>query len=82
MNFKPCGLFTLSAANTKTKLYHGSQVVLKMTNMDPFAVADPGFHRGGANPKGCVNLLFANFSQKLHENEEISGQKGGSLAPP
>ena len=40
-------------------------------------MADPGFPRGGgANPKG------ANFSQKLHENEEISGQMGGGGARP
>ena len=50
------------------------------------AVADPGFPRGeGANPKGGAPTYYlANFSRKLHENEEILGQRGGraSLAPP
>ena len=49
-------------------------------------VADPGFPRGGgANPKGGVPTYYlANFSRKLHENEETLGQGGGcaSLAPP
>ena len=40
------------------------------------AVADPGFPRGGdAHPKGGVQAYYlANFSQKLHENEEFLGQ--------
>ena len=44
----------------------------------PKAVADPGFPRGGgANPKvGVPTYYLANFSRKLHENEEILGQKG------
>ena len=50
------------------------------------AVADPGFPRGGgANPKGEVPAYYlANFSRKLHENEEIWGPEGGhtSLTPP
>ena len=48
-------------------------------------VADPGFPRGGgANPGGGAPTYYlVNFSQKLHENEEILGQRGGaSLAPP
>ena len=44
-------------------------------------VADPGFPRGGgANPKGAPTYYLANFSRKLHENEEILGQRGAS--PP
>ena len=31
--------------------------------------------KGGANHKGSANLLFGQFLQKLHENEEILGQK-------
>ena len=44
------------------------------------SVADPGFPRGGgANPKGGVPTYYlANFSRKLHENEEILGQRGGA----
>ena len=30
----------------------------------------PGCPREGANPKGSANLLFGQFSQKIHENEE------------
>ena len=47
--------------------------------------ADPGFPRGGgASPKGGAPTHYlANFSRKLHENEEILGQRGGaSLMPP
>ena len=46
-------------------------------------MADLGFPRGGgANPEGGANLLFGQFFRKLHENEDILGQKGGaSLAP-
>ena len=39
------------------------------------AVADPGFprRRRGANPRGegAPTYYLTNFSQKLHENEEI-----------
>ena len=45
-------------------------------------VADPGFPTGGgANPKGggAPTYYFANFSQKLHENEEILGQRGAHI---
>ena len=45
-------------------------------------VADPGFPRGGgANPKGrgAPAYYLANFSRKLHENEEIWGQRGGRV---
>ena len=44
------------------------------------SVADPGFpRRGGANPKGGAPTYYlANFSRKLHENEEILGQRGGT----
>ena len=49
-------------------------------------VADPGFPRGGgANPKGGAPTYYlANFSRKLHENEEIWGQRGArpSRLPP
>ena len=40
-------------------------------------MADPGFPRGGGtNPKGggARTYYLANFSQKLHENEEILGR--------
>ena len=50
-----------------------------------FTVADPGFPRGGgANPKGGAPTYYlANYSRKLHENEEILGQRGAaSLALP
>ena len=50
------------------------------------SVADPGFPRGGgANPKGGRPTYYlANFSRKLHENEEILGQRRGAhpLRPP
>ena len=44
------------------------------------SVADPGFPRGGgANPKGeAPTYYLAIFSRKLHENEEILGQRGGT----
>ena len=49
------------------------------------SVADPGFFRGeGANPKGgrgAPTYYLANFSQKLHENEEILGRGGGRRVP-
>ena len=47
-------------------------------------VADPGFPRGGgANPKGGVPTYYlAKFSRKLHENEEILGQRGGARGTP
>ena len=50
-------------------------------------VADPGFPRGGgANTKGggVPTYYLANFSGKLHENEEILGQGGARVprAPP
>ena len=41
--------------------------------------------RGCANPKGGAPTYLPNFSQKLHENEEILAERGGghaSLAPP
>ena len=44
--------------------------------MRSFSVADPGFPRGGAN------LLFGQFSQKLHENEEILSRGRIPQAPP
>ena len=42
------------------------------------SVADPGFPRGGgANRKGGAPTYYlANFSRKLHENEEILGGGG------
>ena len=45
-----------------------------------FSVADPGFPRGGsANPKGGAPTYYlANFSRKLHENEEILDQRGSA----
>ena len=48
-----------------------------------YPVADPGFPRGGgANPKGGAPTYYlANFSRKLHENEEILGQRGGARVP-
>ena len=50
------------------------------------SVADPGFPRGGgAKPGGWAPTYYlANFSRKLHENEEISGQRGGARpsSPP
>ena len=49
------------------------------------SVADPGFPRGGGtNPKGGAPTYYlANFSRKLHENEEILGRGGrASLVPP
>ena len=53
---------------------------------DVNAVADPGFPRGdGASPKGGAPTYYlANFSRKLHENEEIFYQKGTRVprAPP
>ena len=52
-------------------------------------VGDPGFPRGGgANPKGGAPTYYlANFSRKLHKNEEILGRGGRaslalSLDPP
>ena len=49
-------------------------------------VADPGFPRGGgANRKGeAPTYYLEKFSRKLHENEEILGQRGGGcpLRPP
>ena len=44
-------------------------------------VADPGFPRGGgANPKGGAPTYYLDiFSWKLHENEEILGQRGGRV---
>ena len=46
-------------------------------------VADLGFPRGGgANPKGGPPTYYlANFFRKLHENEEILGQRGGARVP-
>ena len=45
-------------------------------------MVDPGFPRGGgANPKGGAPTYYlANFSRKLHENEEILG-RGGARVP-
>ena len=58
----------------------------KMVQMVLLAVADPEFPKGGgANPKGGAPTYYlANFSRKLHENEEILGQSGGreGRAPP
>ena len=44
-------------------------------------MADPGFPRGGgANPRGGAPTYYlANFSRKLHENEEILGRGGGRV---
>ena len=39
-----------------------------------YTVADPGFPQGAPIPEGGTNLLFGQF--KLHENEEILGQRG------
>ena len=42
---------------------------------------DPGFPRGrGANPKGEASTYYlVKFSLKLHENEEILGQRWGGV---
>ena len=47
-------------------------------------VADPGFPRiGGAKPKGGAPTYYlANFSRKLHENEEILGRGGARPSRP
>ena len=47
-------------------------------------MADPGFPRGGANPRGWDANYLTNFSRKLHENEEILARGSGhaSLATP
>ena len=48
-------------------------------------VADPGFPRGGApTPEGTPIYYFGHFFRKLHENEEILGQRGSRVphAPP
>ena len=37
---------------------------------------------GGAKPGGALTYYLANFSRKLHENEEILGGGGASLMPP
>ena len=54
--------------------------------IQPTAGADPGFPiGGGANcPGGGATYEFANFPQKLHEIEKISGRRGGGApgVPP
>ena len=43
------------------------------------AVADPEFPKGSTNPKVWTRTYyFANFPQKLHENEKKSGREGGT----
>ena len=60
--------------------------VFMMWYLECLAVADPGFPRGGgANHKwggGAPTYYLANFSQKLHENEEILGRGGARDARP
>ena len=46
--------------------------IFRIENYDD-TVADPGF------PKGAPTYHFANFSRKLHENEEILGQRGARI---
>ena len=56
-----------------------------VTNDMIFAVADPGFPRGGAanSPGGVPTYNFPKFSQKLHEIERIWTPGGHtSLVPP
>ena len=48
--------------------------------LDDFAVADPGFPRGGGanSPGGAPTYDFAKFHQKLHEIERIWTPRGGA----
>ena len=39
------------------------------------------FPEGGCQPRGGANILFDQFSQKLHENEKKL-TRGASLRPP
>ena len=54
------------------------------TRKKSLAVADPGFPwGGGANPqRGAPTYYLANFSRKLHENEEILGRGGARPSRP
>ena len=63
--------------------YHGDHRCQVRSGIFGFAVADPGFPKGGgANPKGgSPTYYLANFCRKLHENEEILGQRGGARVP-
>ena len=46
-------------------------------------MADSEYPRGGGTkPKGGANLLFGQFFQKLHQNEEILCQRRGEGARP
>ena len=45
-------------------------------------VADPGFFRDGETSEGAPTCYLANFSQKLHEHEEILAGGYTFLAPP
>ena len=57
--------------------------MLVLTNdksCEKYAVADPGFPRGGGanSPGGAPTYDFAKFSQKLHEIERIWARGGGA----
>ena len=41
-------------------------------------VVDPGFPRRELQPQGAPTYYLTNFSQKMHENEEILGGEGGA----
>ena len=57
-------------------------MTIKQNLVSVNAVADPGFPKGGdVKPGGAPTYYLANFSRKLHENEEILGQRGGACIP-
>ena len=76
-------MFSLSG-KSKNQIPCFPCAVATLSNLPGISVADPGFPRGGgANPKGggAPTYYLANFSWKLHENEEILGQRGGARIP-
>ena len=82
--FAETSKYKLRKNSAKNRIFYSSKFSAKSWQ-NPATVADPGFPRGGgANHKGGAPTYYlAKFSRKLHENEEILGQRGGaSLAPP
>ena len=69
---------TLSVINFDLDLEITSTYESTLVEYKP--VAEPGFSRGGcANLGGAPTYYLTNFSQKLHENEEILAQTGASV---
>ena len=73
-NFSPCSHTSAQGTGPASWTY--------IQRFSGSRIQDPGFHRGGKPTReGASTYYLANFSRKLHENEEILGRWGGGGRP-